>query len=258
MRLTSAITTLHEQYPLAETVIIGGAILLITWFVEHQAVKIINRLVMRDGAPIPAGSIFANIARVGIWFAGVAVLCQVCFGYDISAFIAALGVGGIALSLGMQDTLSNLIGGLQISLGRIVDLDDYVEVLGQSGKVVDIGWRHTTIVDAGGATHFIPNSLINRNSLVAIGGCNDVHVPFVVPVHADVDAFSAEAVSRIADAMGIASSPEDVRVLFTGQTADGLCGNAVVRVKRAEVGAEAVADTVVRALDPLIKSIERA
>lgn len=249
---------LHEQYPLVETAVIAVAILLVTWLIEHQVVKVISRLAMRDGNPIPAGSIFANIARVCIWLAGIATLCRVCFNYDISAFIAALGVGGIALSLGFQDTLSNLIGGLQISLGRIVSLGDYVEVLGQSGKVVDIGWRHTTIVDAGGSTHLIPNSLINKNSLVAIGDCNDVHVPFVVPAYTDIGAFSDEAVSRIAAAMGPQTASKDVRVLFTSQTADGLCGNAVVRVKRAEVGAEAVADTVVRALDPLIKSIERA
>lgn len=257
MRLTSAITTLHEQYPLVETMIIGAAILLATWLIARQVVKIINRLAMRDGNPIPAGSIFANIARTCIWLAGVATLCRVCFDYDISAFIAALGVGGIALSLGFQDTLSNLIGGLQISLGRIVSLDDYVEVLGQSGKVVDIGWRHTTIVDASGSTHRIPNSLINRNSLVDIGDCNDVHVPFIVPAHTDIEAFSNEAASRIAAAMGTVLAPKGVRVLFTSQVADGLCGNVVVRVKRAEIGAEATADTVVRALDPIIKSLGR-
>lgn len=46
---------------------------------------------------------------------GGSVMLSTCFGIDVSAAITALGIGGIAISLGFQDTISNLIGGVQVS-----------------------------------------------------------------------------------------------------------------------------------------------
>ena len=53
-------------------------------------------------------------------------------------------------SLGFQDTLSNLIGGLQVSLLRIIKPGDNIEVGSATGVVKDITWRHTTIRNGAG------------------------------------------------------------------------------------------------------------
>ena len=62
---------------------------------------------------LPSSSIFVNIARGAVWLLGVCIMLSTCYGVDVSAAITALGIGGIAISLGFQDTIANLIGGLQ-------------------------------------------------------------------------------------------------------------------------------------------------
>ena len=86
-----------------------------------------------------------NIVRGAVWFLGICIMLSTCFNVNVSAAITALGIGGIAISLGFQDTISNLIGGLQVSLMRIVKPGDNIEVGSSSGVVKDVTWRHTSL-----------------------------------------------------------------------------------------------------------------
>lgn len=88
--------------------------------VSHVLVKWLRHIMQRDDTSIPQSSIFINIMRGIVWGLGCCFVLDTCFNVNMSALIAALGVGGIALSLGFQDTLSNLIGGVQISFMKIV------------------------------------------------------------------------------------------------------------------------------------------
>ncbi|MDD6636462.1 MAG: mechanosensitive ion channel, partial [Coriobacteriaceae bacterium] len=90
-------------------------ILAATAVISHLFARVLRRILSNDQTPLPSASIFVNISRVVIWAVGVSVVLSSFFGVDVSAAITALGIGGIALSLGFQDTISNLIGGLQVS-----------------------------------------------------------------------------------------------------------------------------------------------
>ncbi|MEI3352136.1 MAG: mechanosensitive ion channel domain-containing protein [Collinsella sp.] len=125
--------------------IIWAVILAIGTAVAAKVVsKTLNHLLNRDDNPLPASSIFINIARAVIWMIGGSFILDNCFGINANALVAALGVGGIAISLGFQDTLSNLIGGMQVTFMGIIKPGDNIEVGGVSGVVQDITWRHTT------------------------------------------------------------------------------------------------------------------
>ena len=144
--------------------IIWAVILAIGTAVAAKVVsKTLNHLLNRDDNPLPASSIFINIARAVIWMIGGSFILDNCFGINANALVAALGVGGIAISLGFQDTLSNLIGGMQVTFMGIIKPGDNIEVGGVSGVVQDITWRHTTIEDACGQTIIVPNSNISKN-----------------------------------------------------------------------------------------------
>ena len=88
-----------------------AAILAITALVSWFVTKFLRKLLQQDNSLLPSSSIFVNIARAAVWILGVCVMLATCFNVNVSAAIAALGVGGIAISLGFQDTISNLIGG---------------------------------------------------------------------------------------------------------------------------------------------------
>lgn len=67
------------------------------------------------------------------------------FGFDITAGLAALGIGGIALALGTQKTVENLVGSLSLIADRPVRVGDYCSFGDRSGTVEDIGMRSTRI-----------------------------------------------------------------------------------------------------------------
>jgi small-conductance mechanosensitive channel len=148
--------------------ILGACLLVGTAIVAHMCVRTIRHVVQLDGVPLPSSSILVNIARIAIWCLGLGLILSICFKVDVNALIAALGVGGIALSLGLQDTIKNFIGGLQVTLLRIVQPGDHIIVGSVEGIVHDVSWRQTVVIDFEGIAHIIPNSVINANDIAQI------------------------------------------------------------------------------------------
>ena len=157
-----------------------GILAIGTAVAAKVASKTLYHLLNRDDNPLPSSSIFINIARAVIWMIGGSFILDNCFGINANALVAALGVGGIAISLGFQDTLSNLIGGMQVTFMGIIKPGDNIEVGGVSGVVQDITWRHTAIEDACGQTIIVPNSNISKNTLVHLMPFGRVAVPVAV------------------------------------------------------------------------------
>jgi small-conductance mechanosensitive channel len=78
---------------------------------------------------------------------------------DIRPLLTALGVGGLAVALALQDTLANLFAGLYISVSSQIRVGDYVKLnTGEEGYVSDITWRSTTLRALANNFIFIPNS----------------------------------------------------------------------------------------------------
>ncbi len=174
-------------------VIIAIIILIITTCISHALTSLLRRLLRREDSPLPQSTIFINIGRVCVWGVGLSVMLATCFGIDVSGIITALGVGGIAISLGMKDTISNLIGGLQMSLMKTVQPGDHVEIGGKRGVVSDISWRHMTVETSNGQTIIIPNSTITNGTIIKLPPIGKIVVPFnLLKSCPDVDATVAK------------------------------------------------------------------
>ena len=65
-----------------------------------------------------SASIFLNLTRVFVWSIALLAVLQPVFGIKPTAFITALGVSSLVISLGMQDSISNIIGGLALTVGQ--------------------------------------------------------------------------------------------------------------------------------------------
>ena len=143
-------------------------IVLVTAIVSHIVVKVIRSIMRVDGIPLPSSSILVNIARITIWLLGASIMLSACFNVDVNGLIAAIGVGGVALSLGTQDTVKNFIGGLQVTLMGIVKPGDHISVGGVEGIVQDVSWRQTVVKDYENNTHLIPNAVINSTTVEKI------------------------------------------------------------------------------------------
>ncbi|MFW6193721.1 MAG: mechanosensitive ion channel family protein, partial [Gemmatimonadota bacterium] len=97
-----------------------------------------------EGA-LPSTSLLQNVARIIVFVLGAFLILQ-NLGIEVGALVASLGIGGLAVALALQDTLSNLFAGFQIILARQVRNGDFVRLdTGEEGYVTDIQWRNTTI-----------------------------------------------------------------------------------------------------------------
>jgi len=112
------------------------------------------------GDTVFSTSIFAILARVIIFTIGVLIILQ-SLNISITPMLTALGVGGLAVALALQDTLSNLFAGFHIILTRKVRSGDWIELAsGEKGQVVDITWRDTTIKQRRNNIIIVPNSTL--------------------------------------------------------------------------------------------------
>jgi small-conductance mechanosensitive channel len=99
-----------------------------------------------------------NLAQIAVVILGALVLLD-HFQVSITPMLTALGVGGLAVALAMQDTLSNLFGGFYVAVAGQVRLADYIKLnTGEEGYVSDIGWRSTTIRSLGNSLIIVPNA----------------------------------------------------------------------------------------------------
>ncbi len=108
-------------------------------------------------------SIFHIVIRLLTYSFGVFALLK-AFGIQITPILTALGVGGLAIALALQDTLTNLFAGIQILGSRQVKPGDYIRLdSGEEGYVLDINWRNTEIKTLLGNFVIIPNSRISSS-----------------------------------------------------------------------------------------------
>ena len=103
-------------------------------------------------------SIFTSITNFVVFTIGALILMQT-LGISITPLLTALGVGGLAVALALQDTLSNLFAGIHIIASKQVRPGEYVKLSsGEEGYVTDITWRNTTIRALPNNMIIIPNS----------------------------------------------------------------------------------------------------
>lgn len=112
---------------------------------------------------LPSTSIFSNLARILIFLLAFLIILQ-SLGISIAPILTALGVGGLAVALALQDTLSNLFSGIQILISRQVKPGNLIKLEnGDEGTVTDISWRNTLITTAANNTIVVPNSKMASN-----------------------------------------------------------------------------------------------
>ncbi len=109
-------------------------------------------------AVIPSSSIISNITIIIIYCIGLLIILQ-SQGISITPVLTALGVGGLAVALALQPTLSNLFAGLQLISSGNFNRGDFVKLAsGEDGFIEDITWRSTTIRAAADHIIVVPNS----------------------------------------------------------------------------------------------------
>lgn len=143
-----------------QTVVVVFIILSITLSVARAGVGLLE-LFAESNEALPSAAMFTNLIRILIITIGLLIVFQT-LGISITPLLTALGIGGLAVSLALKDTLSDVFAGLHILLSKKVVPGDLVELeSGQRGTVDNISWRNTTLKDRKNNLVVIPNSKLS-------------------------------------------------------------------------------------------------
>ncbi len=110
---------------------------------------------------VAQSSLLGTIFKTFIYASSALIILQY-YGISIAPIITAMGVGGMAVAFGVQETVANVFSGLHIIITRQVKINDYIKLSsGEEGRVTDINLRFTTITPAAdGSVIVIPNKNI--------------------------------------------------------------------------------------------------
>jgi len=145
-----------------------GRVLLGLWILSLTIVssRLAGSVIRFHGSGIPGAlpvtTLTQTLAQLAVVILGLSVLLNL-LGISITPILTALGVGGLAVALALQDTLSNLFAGFYVAVARQVRLGDYIRLnTGEEGYVTDIGWRSTTMRALANNMIVVPNSKLGQ------------------------------------------------------------------------------------------------
>ncbi|MBV1774217.1 mechanosensitive ion channel family protein [Burkholderiaceae bacterium DAT-1] len=90
-------------------------------------------------------------------------------GVELSHLVLTSTIITAVIGFSMQDTLGNLLSGLAVQLDDSIKIGQWIKIGDVSGKVIQVGWRSTLILNRNGETTVLPNSWLMKNGFQAIG-----------------------------------------------------------------------------------------
>lgn len=127
---------------------------IVTLFVKSQADKL--------GTTVALSTLTQRVFRFTIFSIGFLTILA-SLGISITPILTTLGIGGFAVALALQDTLSNIFAGFYIILARQIRIGDFIKLEGaEEGYVLDITWRLTKIKTLSDNVVLIPNSKLSQ------------------------------------------------------------------------------------------------
>ena len=148
----------QKAFDTAEAILKIVFILSFCVLAARIAVALLQRYSQKEGAQIPGVSLFSNVIKFVVFALGLLIILDALH-IPITPILTALGVGGLAVALALQDTLSNLFAGIHIIASKQIKPGDYVKLdTGNEGYVTDIGWRNTAIRALPNNMIIVPNS----------------------------------------------------------------------------------------------------
>ena len=227
-------------------------VLAIVFALDKFIGKLLTKRLGKSAVPASVIRILMNLVRVFLWVIGIAFILYSVFGINVSGFIAALGIGGLALSLAFQDTLANLIAGMAISTQKVIDIGDRIEVSGRVAQIEDVNWRHTIARDALGNVITVPNSGLAGGAVVVLPEVMHSETPVVfrygaIPEGESLDDVCARLEQPLRKAVEEVVSVEE-GPLFIFKEADEYGYRGIIVFKTAYIAPVAVTNAVVMEL----------
>ena len=168
--------------------LMGLIILIVGLFITHWIVKFIKRTKFYNKLDASLASFFINTIRLLLIILTVLTAANK-LGVPLTSIITIFASAGVAISLGMQGALGNLVGGLTLLIFKPIKTDEFVNINGTTGMVRNIGVFYTEIRTLDNSLVSIPNSALTNTSITNYSrlGTSRIEAQFTVPLDSDID-----------------------------------------------------------------------
>jgi len=168
----------------------------LTFLASEVLVKLVRTHGPAIDPALPTTTLTENLVRIVVVILGLLVILA-GLGLSITPMLTALGVGGLAVALALQDTLANLFAGVYLTVAKHIRIGNYIKLSsGEEGYLVDIDWRASRLRQLTNNTVLVPNAKLSQ-SIVTNYDSPDHEI--VVTIEASVDYVSdLDRVERIA------------------------------------------------------------
>lgn len=137
----------------------------VTRVIARTLTGMVDLHMQRHDENLPKTTLLNNVITLVVYAMGIIIVLQY-YGISIAPIITAMGVGGMAVALGLQDTLASIASGIFIIVSKPFRVDDFIQLSsGEQGRVTDITWRYTTIQSIVGNVIVIPNKNLSNTVL---------------------------------------------------------------------------------------------
>ncbi len=131
-------------------------ILVVGVLVIRIVMSIVNRALSKSKLEKAAHSLIRSLIRTVLYLL-VGLMAASSLGIDVTGIIALASVLSLAVSLSVQDLLTNIIGGFTLLYTKPFKSGDFVEIAAESGTVAEIGMTYTKLTTPDNKIIYIPN-----------------------------------------------------------------------------------------------------
>ena len=139
-------------------------ILLVGMIIIRIIGAIINKALQKSKLEKAAHNLIKSLANA-VMYVLLALIAASSLGIDVTGIVALASVVTLAISLALQNCLTNLIGGFTLVWTHPFKSGDFVEVAGQSGTVQEIGMAYTKLITPDNKLVQIPNGTVVANDI---------------------------------------------------------------------------------------------
>ncbi len=209
---------------------LGMAYALITAWLVTRVYDAIHRVFLQPLVNRTSGAFDDQILplirrgiRVIVWVLAIIIGLNNA-GYDVGTVLAGLGIGGLAVALAAQDTVSNIFGGITIFAQKPFLIGDLIEFEGKQYTVKEIGWRATVVEDWNtGYRVIIPNSKFTGGIIANVSAEKGYWFSETIRLASDMRVAQVEqALQDIKDAVCCHPTIDGHKVRFEGFGANAL------------------------------------
>jgi MscS family membrane protein len=150
----------HYYFQITSVALIISATWIFWRIIRWSLRRVRNRALARGHAGTGSLMVLGESIIKGVVFGMGSLAVLGDLGFNMSTFLTGLGIGGLAIGFGAQQTIANLFGGVSVLGDEVIRVGDFCRFGERTGTVEDIGWRSTRVRTEERTLLAIPNGTV--------------------------------------------------------------------------------------------------